>query len=245
MTGLYCFAERMVQINSLYSDIHTLCRDYRAEGKADFTVTIEPGDITFERCHWESENEKTVNQVPSYSDGYLETLAVYRKIAEKMPSYDTVLFHGSAIAVDGEAYLFIAKSGVGKSTHTRLWRELLGERAVMVNDDKPLVRITQRGATVYGTPWDGKHRLSCNIAVPLKAVCLLERAKENTIHTISESEAILSFLKQVYRPSCSQGLKKTLALLDLLMKSVGLYRLCCNKQPQAAKIAFETMKGNK
>ena len=64
----------------------------------------------------------------------METLAVYRKMAD----YDTVLLHGSAIAVDDEGYFFTAKSGTGKSTHARLWREMLGDRAVMINDDNRL-----------------------------------------------------------------------------------------------------------
>ena len=47
----------------------------------------------------------------------------------------------------------------------------------MVNDDKPLVHITDAGPVIYGTPWDGKHRLSRNIAVPVKAVCILRKMK--------------------------------------------------------------------
>ena len=110
----------------------------------------------------------------SRPDDYLETLAVCRKIAERMPEHNTFLFYGSCIAVDGAGYVFTAKSGTGKSTHTRLWRELLDNRATMVNDDKPLIRIADDDAIIYGTPWDGKHPLSHNIAVPLKAICILE-----------------------------------------------------------------------
>ena len=80
--------------------------------------------------------------------------------------------------MDGQAVLFTAKSGTGKSTHTKLWRDLFGERAVMVNDDKPLLRILKDGVLVCGTPWDGKHRLSTNCALPLKAICILERGKK-------------------------------------------------------------------
>ena len=54
------------------------------------------------------------------------------RIADKV-IYDTILFHGSVIAVDGEGYLFTAKSGTGKSTHARLWRETFGDRAVRVS----------------------------------------------------------------------------------------------------------------
>ena len=66
---------------------------------------------------------------------------MYRKIAEVMPKYDTFMIHGSAVAVDWESYLFIAKSGTGKSTHTKLWLEFLGSQALIVNDDKPFIEM--------------------------------------------------------------------------------------------------------
>ncbi|MBR2555280.1 MAG: hypothetical protein IKE94_10500, partial [Aeriscardovia sp.] len=170
-------------------------------------------------------------------------LAVYRQIAEKMPAYDIVLCHGSAVAVDGQAYLFIAKSGTGKSTHTRLWRELLGERAVMVNDDKPLVHVTDAGAVVYGTPWDGKHHLSRNIDVPLKAVCILTRGAENRIEPVTPAEAFPMLMQQVYRPADPASLSKTLNLIEKLAASVSLWRLSCNMELDAARVAYEGMKG--
>ena len=134
--------------------------------------------------------------IVQYSDAFIESIMVYRKIAEVMPAYDTFLFHGSAIAVDGLAYLFTAKSGTGKSTHTYLWREMLGTRAIMVNDDKPLIRITGDKATIYGTPWQGKENIGNNISVPLKAVCLLERAERNHIRAITKGEAYAMLLQQ-------------------------------------------------
>ena len=187
MTGIYRFAGVNVQIESLLPDIHKLCEAYRSSGEPDITVASVQSDIDLERERSEAEDVKEGRPVRRFSPGYLETLAVYRAIAEKMPYCDTVLFHGSCVAVDGEAYLFTAKSGTGKSTHARLWRELLGNKAVMVNDDKPLIRIDGSGrAVAFGTPWDGKHRLSSNIAVPLRAVCALERAADNSICEISK-----------------------------------------------------------
>ena len=157
---------------------------------------------------------------------------------------DTILFHGSVIAVDGIGYLFTAKSGTGKSTHTRLWREMLGERAVMINDDKPLISLSENGIMVYGTPWDGKHRLSTNIGVPLKAVCILERAEENRIVPITKKDAYNMLMQQVYRPTGAEGMMKTLALIDRLAAGVKLYSLGCNISPQAAEIAYRTMSDN-
>ena len=158
-----------------------------------------------------------------------------------MPEYDTFLMHGSAIAVDGSAYLFTAKSGTGKSTHTRLWREFLGERAVMVNDDKPLINISESGVTIYGTPYNGKHRIGNNISMPLKSICILERASENFIEKIDKSQAYKMLLQQVYRPRDVFALKKTISLIDEMCEKVTFYRLSCNMDISAAELAFNTM----
>ena len=176
-----------------------------------------------------------------FSDSYLEGLAVYRKIAEQMIDFDTVLFHGSVVAVDGIGYLFTAKSGTGKSTHTRLWREYFGERAVMVNDDKPLLHIADSGVVAYGTPYNGKHRLGTNTSVPLKAICILTRSAENHIEPITREQAYTMLLQQVYRPADMLKMAKTLELVDRLAESAKLYRLGCNKDISAAQVAFEGM----
>ena len=233
MTNIYQIAEKNIEVTSIHRAVHRLCRDYRAEGEPDFRVEIGQADLDEERSR----------AAIDASDAYLEALAVYRKIAEKMPEYDTVLMHGSAVALDGEAYLFTAKSGTGKSTHARLWREVFGERAVMVNDDKPLVKIADSGVTVYGTPWNGKHRLGENIAAPLKAVCLLERDSKNHIERITKAEAYPALLRQIYRPADPVMLAKTLTLIDRLADKVGLFRLGCNMDREAAEISYNGMKG--
>ena len=146
------------------------------------------------------------------------------------------------VAVDGKGYLFTAVSGTGKSTHTRLWREYLGDRAVMVNDDKPLLKIKDN-VTVYGTPWDGKHHLSSNISVPLKSICVLERSAVNHIEEITKKQIYPMLIQQSYRPQEGAKLKKLLQLTERLADSVALYRLGCNMDIDAAMIAYEKMKG--
>ncbi len=245
MTDTYKIADLIIRVASLYNEVHKLCAGYRCDGEAEVCVETTSSDIDFEREKSAREDEKEGRPVRNFSDGYLETLAVYRKIAEKLPEYDAFLIHGSCVAADGEGYLFTAKSGTGKSTHARLWREYLGSRAVMVNDDKPIIRLTDAGAVIYGTPWDGKHRLSSNISVPLRAICVLERAAENAIRRIDFSEAYPMLLQQVYRPADIAAMQKTLSLIDRLAASVSLWRLGCNMDIEAAKIAYETMKGDK
>ena len=244
MTNTYRLAERNIAVTSLYEEVHRLCAAYRVPDAApDFAVRITQADIDLERERSAREDAAEGKPVRQFPDSYLETLAVYRQIAEAMPARDTLLLHGSAVAVDGMGYLFPAKSGTGKSTHPRLWRELLGERAVMINDDKPLIRAGADGtAMVYGTPWDGKHRLSTNTAVPLRAVCILEQAPENAIRPIPTGEAYPMLLQQAYRPRDAAALAKTLTLLDRLAGCVRFWRLGCNMDPEAARVAYEAMR---
>ena len=233
ITGKYKFADKTVEVNSIFGMVHDYCKDYCSDDPADFAVTTNEEDIEFEKSRSEGKN---------FPDAYYEELAVYRKICEKMPSYDIILFHGSVISVDGVAYAFTAPSGTGKSTHATLWRELFAERAVMVNDDKPLLHVGER-VTAYGTPYDGKHHLSNKIAVPLKAVCLLERAEKNSIERIDAKEAYSVLVQQTYRPKDPVALGKTMELIDRLTQKVELYRLRCNMDIEAASVAYEGMNG--
>ncbi len=240
-----CLAEVPIAIQPLYDEIEPYCKDYIADCPPELRISATQGDIDAERKI--SRDEDILEGIPvrHFSDGYLETLAVYRKIAVALLSRGILLFHGSCIAVDGVAYLFTAKSGTGKSTHVNLWRQRFGSRAITVNDDKPLLRIGEAGVTAYGTPWDGKHRLSTNMGCPLKAICILQRSGTNQIQKITPREGYALFLQQTYRPKEPVALAQTLHLLDRLLSRVELYRLGCNMDPEAAAVSYRGMNGEK
>lgn len=240
-TFTIALAGKRISICALHAYAKEYCREYLAEGEGDISITVTPEDIEFERETSAREDRQEGKPIRHFPDGYLETLAIYRKIAEKLLAFDTLLFHGSVVSVDGQAYLFTAVSGTGKSTHTRLWRQRFGERCVMVNDDKPLLRVTEDGVLACGTPWDGKHRLSNNIMVPLKGLVILERGAHNEIVPISASEAFPVLLQQSHRPSSPADLTRFLCLLDQITKKTGLYRLKCNMDPEAAQVAYDGM----
>ena len=243
MTKKYKIADKVIEVTSIYEKVHDYCKDYLTDEPADFSVCITREDIIKEKDKSDSEYAYEGKKSPDFSDTLLEETAVYRKIAEKMPDYDTFVFHGSVVAVDGQGYLFTAKSGTGKSTHTALWREYLGDKAVMINDDKPMLKITDSGVTAYGTPYNGKHRLGCNMSVPLKAICILTRGEKNSIVRIDKAEAYAMLLQQVYRPQNPLQMAKTLKLVDRLAANTELYKLACNMAIEAAEVAYNAMKG--
>lgn len=235
-------AENRILVDALFDSTKEFCKEYLCESEgADFSLAITPENIEYEKQ--KSAEEDAAMGIPTrpFKDEYLETLAVYRKICDRMPARDTFLFHCSAVAVDGKAYLFTAPSGTGKSTHTRLWREVFGDRAVMINDDKPLLRVTSDSVLVYGTPWDGKHRLSTNTVAPVAGICMLERGEKNHVERIAKEEAFPRLLQQTYRPQSPVALMKTMELLDVVASNVPLYKLRCNMEPEASRVAYEGM----
>ena len=231
-------AGKRIGIMAEHEGLLTLCAAYQIEEPAELQIEITPADMVQMREKAKQEDILEGKEPREYSDSYLETLAAYRKIAEVMVDYDTLLMHGSVVAVDGEAYLFTAKSGTGKSTHTRYWREVFGDRAIMVNDDKPLLKLTENGVLACGTPWDGKHHLSTNVCLPLKGICILERGKENEIHPISAQEALPMVFQQTYRP---KNLGKYMELIDRLTQKLRFYRMQCTLDPNAAQMAYDKM----
>lgn len=228
------------EIHALYSATKIFCQDYLSNDVPLFSVTIAQQDIDYERDKSEKESRLTGNPVHHYKDSYLETLAVYRKLTEKLLHYDIILFHGAVLTMEENAYLFTAPSGTGKTTHIHLWKQVFGDSVSILNGDKPLLKITQDGIFACGTPWQGKENEGENRIVPLKAICILERSETNHIESLTFSQALPVLLQQTYRPTETEALIKTMELIKELHQ-VDLYRLGCNMNPEAAEVAYVGM----
>lgn len=209
-------------------------------------LSISQSDIEHEREASAQEDAAAGRDQRQFSDGYLETLAVLRKIAEQLPLRRRMLMHGAAIEYGGRAYLFCAPSGTGKTTHIRLWREHLGDAVQIINGDKPFVEVPPEGAPiVHGTPWAGKEGWQRNASAPLAGVCFLSQAPANSIRALSPAEALDRAIRQTYLPSVPEAAGLTLELLDGLLARVPLYALACNISPDAVRCSFETMTGQR
>ena len=208
------------------------------------TFTIEPtsADLQTSQAECDRLDASEGREARRRSDMFLENIAIHRMLAERLTEYDVLLMHGSALCIDGDAYLFTAPSGTGKSTHARLWREMFGERVFMINDDKPLLRIFADGVRVYGTPWDGKHDLSTNASAPLRAIAVLERAAENRVEPLSKRDAFPALITQAFFSQDPAIMTRVMTLEKKLLDRVGFYTLRCNMEPDAARVAYEGMK---
>ena len=234
-------ADNIVAVQAMFPDTMERCAGYLCKEKPEFSICISQDDISIERHKYIQERKLEGLPEEDVPAAVLELTAVQRKLAEVLFERNVLVFHGSVVAVEGQAYLFTAKSGTGKSTHTRFWRETFGDRAVMVNDDKPFLRITEDGVLAYGSPWNGKHKLGNNICVPLKAICILERGEENQIQAISGQEASMMLFQQSNRPMDPRKMPIYMDLIDQLSKKTEFYRMQCNLDPNAAQVAFDAM----
>ena len=221
-----------------YPENEDFLRDYATDRAPLFTVAPTEEDLMRMQEDYDRKSETEGRPKGRRGPAFLENSAVHSLLAEKLTEYGVLLMHGSALCMDGQAYVFTARSGTGKSTHARLWRETFGERVWMINDDKPLLRIGEDGVAVYGSPWDGKHHLSRNAGAELKAVVCLRRGRENRIEAIGGAEAFPVVLSQCYRspdPVCEA---RILELERRLLDRAEFYRLDCNTRPEAALVAW-------
>ncbi len=232
-------------IRSRFRENSDFFREYDTRREA--LLTLEATEADLERMQADFDRFDEAGGLPKRrrSDAVLENYALHRLLAEKLTEHHVLLMHGSALCMDGQAYILAAKSGTGKSTHARLWREVFGDRVWMVNDDKPLIRIENGAAAVHGTPWDGGRHLSRNASAPLRAIVKLERDERNRIEPLAKADAFPLLLKQCYASRDPAVQRRILALEKQLLNAVDFYILGCNMAPEAARVAWEGMNARK
>lgn len=186
--------------------------------------------------------ERFHEKYPHFDLNDSEYMATCTAFYRELLRFDGLMLHASAVVLDGKAYLFSAKSGTGKSTHTGLWQQVFGaENARILNDDKPALRFEDGRWYAYGTPWSGKYDISLNERVPVAGICMLERAEQNSIERFGGPAAIYAIMEQTLRPNAPELRRLLMQNLDLLLRNVPVYRLRCNMEPEAAVLSHKVM----
>lgn len=155
---------------------------------------------------------------------------------------DTLLFHSSTVVKDGKAYLFLGKSGTGKSTHSGLWlRYIAGTR--LLNDDNPVVYVTPEGTPmVSGSPWSGKTPCYKNEEYPIGGIVQLRQTPENKIRKQTVIEAYVSIKSSVsgkaWEKEIADGQHQT---IEKIIGGTRLYQLDCLPDADAALLCCQTI----
>ena len=182
---------------------------------------------------------------PLLTDDLREYMLMGKAFYEYLISRGGMMLHASAVVADGEAYLFSAPSGTGKSTHTELWLQRYPQSYIL-NDDKPALYLLDDRVYAAGTPFSGKYDISVNQSVPLRAIAFLARSDENRIEPIPDRRALYELLNQTTRPEDVSLFGKLLQNIEAILNRTPIYKLFCNMDVEAADVAYETMrKGEK
>ena len=223
-------ANTILEINAFNESTKRYCADFFTGEEPAFTITMTEDDLV----------KEPTNSVDGKVYVKVEISALYRKIADLFVEQNIVVFHSSAICVNGYAFLITARSGVGKSTHSRNLSEYIGDDFKYINDDKPLVAIEDNHIEVYSSPWNGKERRGNNIHAPLKAVLFLNRGETNTFKKIINKEEIyIKMLSQIYLPKEKSKREKALKVADMLLKNINFYEINVTKDIESAKMTYE------
>lgn len=154
----------------------------------------------------------------------------------------TALFHSAVVEHDGYGYMFLGKSGTGKSTHARLWLENIAN-TTLLNDDNPVVRVLPEGIRVYGSPWSGKTPCYKDESYPLGGIVLLEQAPFNKIRALRGIESYAAILTSIsgkrWEKSIADALHNT---ENAIARDARVWHMQCLPDNNAARLCHETIK---
>ena len=217
-------------------DIHTIPGGYLFE--------MAPlGDMPI--CGWlaVSEDFSTARLMAGHYKMFCVNNALMLMYAFRTIGFDTIEIHASCTVKDGKAFLFLGKSGTGKSTHSRLWLKNV-PGAWLLNDDNPIIRVVNGVPTAFGSPWSGKTPCYINDNYPIGAFVRINQAPYNKIHKQNIMEAFAS----VY--STASGLRaiKTVAdgmfsTVSTIVEQVPCYLLDCLPDDEAAIVCSKEVLG--
>lgn len=192
-----------------------------------------------------SSSDFCLSDYPELSEDVAAYCEAGRLFHWALPKFSAMMLHASAVAAEGGAFLFSAPCGTGKSTHTRLWQELLGSKAVVLNDDKPTLRRIDGVWYAYGTPWCGKDYINTNARAPLAGICFLQQARENRIRRLSPKEALFRLFDQTSHGLIRAKVDRQLSLIGDLIEKIPVYLLENRPELDAARLSYETMQGGR
>lgn len=224
-----CISELIVNVKEVGS-LAPYLQNYKYEGNQPVDIVIDPQKYRFDLYR------------PDLGRNTLEYMESGRLFHYELLRYNGLYLHASLVAFEGRAYLFSAPSGTGKSTHSRLWKENLGEEIQILNDDKPTLRLIDGTWYAYGTPWCGKDHINTNLKMPIVGICFLKQGPNNRIRRLSSQEAVNKLVSQTVRVFRSEKrLDLLLGHLDKLVREIPIFELENRPELEAAQLSYETM----
>ncbi len=226
--GIYRFADLTVELKNKYPYTDFQCKDYLSCSNSKVDISVNAND---------SQIQKELLKTPDLPLGYIESICLYRNLSLQLPMFNAMVMHACVFEVNGQGIALLAPSGVGKTTHMRLWQQVLPELTI-INGDKPIVRFLDNAPFAYGTPWSGKENLHCNRKVKLTDLCFIERSDKNSVEALKSEDCAEILLRQLLIPKDKVTALLTLQMADKLLNDCHLWKIKCTPTIEAAECAI-------
>lgn len=227
----YLIADLVTELTPKYELLNSFAEKFKYSGDRLTDITLDVSQTHIDRLLKRMKHGTTAEQAESF--------AVGNAFFKQSVKHGVILLHSSAITVDGKAYMFCGESGIGKSTHTRLWKTAFGDRVDYINDDKPALRVIDNKAVAFGTPFDGGSGIAENRCAPVGAIVFLERSQTNFIRPAKSDEILKNLYFSTVHMLNAQAAEKMLDFFEKLIGTTRFYVLGCTPDISAAHTAYD------
>lgn len=97
----------------------------------------------------------------------------------------------------GQGWIFAGHSGAGKSTLAGLWS---GRDVAVLSDDRIILRNTDGGIRMFGTPWHGEAGFAMAASAPLAGILVIEHGHGNQIKRLDPISTVSELMARAFVP---------------------------------------------
>ena len=234
----YALADLPVAFLHKYPPRPASLLDYKTERKPLFSCSVSDEEIGQMACELGALRGEAVTEIDL---AFCESFALYLAFAERLPLYGGFLLHAALLSIDGAGVAILAPSGVGKTTLAQNLVGLLGNRAYIVNGDKPPIRLQDDVFLGYGTPFCGKEGRYRRESAPIKKLVFLQRAETDRVAPMRSAEAFPRLFEAVHPPKTPETLALLPSLLSHLLGTAECYSAALTKEASAAALVYQTL----
>ena len=208
-----------------------------AERSAPYKADFDSNETQIKLNIQEDFIEKKCEELPNLTWDEHEYTWTCEAFYNELLNHNGMMLHSSCVEKDGYAYLFSARSGTGKSTHTHLWLKMF-ENARIINDDKPALLFENGVWYACGTPFSGKTDENLDVKIPVRAITFLHRSETNQVKRLAPAQAVGLILEQTINPYNKGLAEKMLECVDKILRAIPVFSLGCNMDDEAALVAY-------
>lgn len=208
-----------------------------AERSAPYKAEFKDSETQIRLNIKEEYIDKRLKELPHLTRDEHEYMWTSEAFYNELLKHNGMMLHSSCVEKDGFAYLFSARSGTGKSTHTHLWLKMF-KNARIINDDKPALLFENGVWYACGTPFSGKTDENLDVKFPVRAITFLHRSETNQVKKLAPAQAVGLLLEQTINPYDKGMAEKMLEYVDNILRNVPVFSLGCNIDDEAAIVAY-------